>query len=448
MDKKENSFEIRPEQRQSWWSITMVWAGCMICVTCLMVGGLLGSSLTLGQCVISVLIGYGIVAAYMSFIGMQSCDLGLPTSVLAGGALGEKCSKYVISAMLAIGCIGWFGVQSAVCGLSFSSMMAAVFHVNIPAWISIVVWGLIMLATACFGFKGLKVLNTIAVPLLLAVCIYGLILAMVKYNGQSVIAAYQPAVNMGLVFGINYTIASFALGGVISADYCRFAKSRKDVIKSSLLGVIPAGFFIMMVGAVLTIVTGEYDISNVFISFGSIILGILGLLALICGTWTTNVTNAYTGGLSLSVLLGLNESKKTIPTAVAGIIGIGLALFGALGSAGFYTVFQDFLSILCALIPPLAGIIIADYWIIGKGKKENFTIKKGVYWPGLVSFIIGLLVACITGGTFASYFPGLVAAVPVLGVTFFVGPVNGIIISLLLYWLLASIERKSVGREA
>ncbi len=46
----------------------------------------------------------------------------------------------------------------------------------------------------------------------------------------------------GLVFGINYTIATFALGGVIAGDYCRFAKSRKDVIKSSFLGVIPAGF--------------------------------------------------------------------------------------------------------------------------------------------------------------------------------------------------------------
>lgn len=442
MEENKN-FEIKPEQRQSWGSITMVWAGAMICVSCLMVGGLLGSSLTLPQTIISVLVGYGIVALYMCFIGMQSCDLGLPTSVIAGGSLGEKGARYIIAILLTIACVGWFGVQSAVCGISFSSMVLAIFGVNIPAWICIVVWGLIMLLTACFGFKGLKVLNTIAVPLLLAVCIYGLILALVKYDGVHVIAAYQPAVNMGLVFGINYTIATFALGGVISGDYCRFAKSRKDVVKSSFLGVIPAGFFIMLVGAILSIVTGEYDISNVFVSFGSVILGLLGLLALICGTWTTNVTNAYTGGLSLSVLLGLNEEKTKIPTAVAGVIGIGLALFGALGSAGFYTVFQDFLSILSAILPPLAGVIIADYWIIGKGKKENFSVKKGVYWPGLVSFIIGFLIACMTGGTFASYFPGLVAAVPVLDIPFFVGPVNGIIVALILYVIFAKIEQGS-----
>lgn len=420
----------------------MVWAGAMICVSCLMVGGVLGNSLTLGQVAMSVIIGYGIIAAYMSLIGMQSCDLGLPTAILAGGALGAKCSKYVVSAILAIACIGWFGVQSAVCGISFSAMFLQIFNVDIPTWISIVFWGVIMLVTACYGFKGLKMLNTIAVPLLLVVCVYGLILALVNNDGMNAIAVYQPAINMGMVFGINYTIATFALGGVISADYCRFAKNRKDVVKSSFIGVIPAGFLILMIGAILTIVTGQYDISAVFVSFGSPVLGILGLLALICGTWTTNVTNAYTGGLALSVMLGIDEKKSKIPTAAAGICGIIVALVGALAAAGFYAVFQNFLSILSALIPPLAGIMIADYWILGKGDKDNFKVIEGLYWPGLISLIAGILVACSTGGTFASYFPGLVQALPILNVSFFVGPINGIVVSLVLYAILGSIIKK------
>ena len=455
MEGKNDSFQIKPEQRQGWFAITMVWAGAMICVSCLMVGGLLGSSLTLGQCAVSVLIGYALVALYMCFIGMQGCDLGLPTSVMAGSSLGEKGSKYIISVLLAIACIGWFGVQSAVCGISFSTMCAAIFHVTIPSWISIIFWGVVMLVTACNGFKGLKLLNIIAVPLLIIVCVYGLILAIVRNNGMQAMSVYKPATNMGLVFGINYTIATFALGGVISGDYCRFAKKRGDVIKSSVLGVVPAGFLIMMIGAVLTVVTKKYDVSEVFISFGSVLLGILGLFALIAGTWTTNVTNAYTGGLALSVMLGLNEEKKTVPTAVAGSIGIILALIGALAAAGFYAVFQSFLSILCALIPPLAGTMIADYWIVGKGNKDNFSVKKGFYWPGMAAYLVGVLVACVTGGVFTTYAPGLVAALPFLGTPFFVGPINGIIVSLVLYSVLGSLVKKpaaqtvgqSIGKE-
>jgi cytosine permease len=442
LEEQKTGFEIGSEQRESWWSITMVWAGAMICVSCLMVGGILGSSLTLGQCALSVVIGYTIIAAYMSLIGMQGCDLGLPTAVMAGSSLGEKGAQYIISLLLAIACIGWFGVQSAVCGLSFSAMCGDIFGVNIPSWISIVFWGIIMLLTACYGFKGLKVLNIVAVPLLVIVCVYGLVLAVTRNNGLALLSGYAPAANMGLVFGINFTIATFALGGVISGDYCRFAKSRGDVIKSSILGVIPAGFIIMMIGAILTIVTGKYDISIVFISFGSMILGLLGILALISGTWTTNVTNAYTGGISLSVLLGLNESKRRIATAIAGSIGIIVALIGALAATGFYTLFQNFLSLLCAIIPPLAGTMIADYWIVGQGKKENFRLRKGFYVPGLIAFFLGVIAACITGGTFASYFPGLVEKLPFLHVPFFVGSINGIIVSLVAYAVFGMMSNK------
>jgi len=436
MEEKNTGFEVSLEKRESWWSITMVWAGAMICVSCLMVGGVLGSSLTLWQCALSIIIGYSIIAAYMSLIGMQSCDLGLPTAIMAGSSLGDKGAKYIISILLSIACIGWFGVQSAVCGLSFSAMFADIFGITIPAWISILFWGIIMLLTACFGFKGLKILNIVAVPLLVVVCIYGLILAIANDKGMSILSGYEPAVNMGLVFGINYTIATFALGGVISGDYCRFAKSRGDVVKSSILGVIPAGFMIMMIGAILTVVTGEYDISKVFVSFGSVILGILGILAMISGTWTTNVTNAYTGGISLSVLLGIDESKSKIATGISGTIGIIVALIGALAATGFYSLFQSFLSLLSAIIPPLAGTMIADYWIVGKGKKENFKIKKGFHLPGIIGFFIGVLAACITGGTFAAYLPGLVEKLPFLNVPFFVGPINGIIVSLVAYAIL------------
>ncbi len=448
MEETKTGFEVGSESRESWWSITLVWAGAMICVACLMVGGLLGSYLTLGQCALAILIGYGIIAVYMCFIGMQGCDLGLPTSVMAGSSLGRKGAKYIIALLLAIACIGWFSVQSAVCGLSFSAMVASIFGVNIPTWISIIFWGIIMMLTACYGFKGLKLLNTVAVPLLVIVCVYGLILALVKNDGMNLISAYVPATNMGLVFGINYTIATFALGGVIAGDYCRFAKKRSDVIKSTVLGVVPIGFFIMMIGAVLTVVTGIYDISQVFISFGSVVLGILGLLALICGTWTTNVTNAYTGGISLSVFLGFDETKRRITTAIACVIGIVVALIGALGSAGFYTLFQSFLSLLCAIIPPLAGTMIADYWIIGKGSKEDFRIRPGVYGPGLIAFLLGVLAAFITGGTFAGYFPSLVAAAPFLNLPFFVGPINGIIVSLIVYSVIGTFYKGKTTADA
>jgi len=83
-------------------------------------------------------------------------------------------------------------------------------------------------------------------------------------------------------------------------------------------------------------------------------------------------------------------------------------------------------------------ISIYTYWIIGKGVKENFRIKSGFSAAGVISFVVGAIFACITGGTFAN-FPGLVAAMPFLNLPFFVGPVNGIVVSLLLYVILSKV---------
>ena len=261
MSENNSGFKVDESQRQNWLSIAAVWAGGMICVPCLMIGGVLaGGGLSMGEIIASILIGYGLICAYMICIGMQACDTGLPVSVMASGALGEKGARYIISTLLAIACVGWFGIQSATCGSAFASMLASMMGTEAsPLFVSIssIVWGVIMLVTACIGFKGLKWLNYIAVPLLVIVCLYGLIAGITANDGGSAIANYAPEVSSGLVFGISMVVASFALGGVISADYCRFAKSRGDVVKSSIVGVIPAGLVMLMTGALMSIVTGQ-----------------------------------------------------------------------------------------------------------------------------------------------------------------------------------------------
>lgn len=425
--KKHSGFEIKPEERQSWISIAFVWIGSVICVPALMIGGMLGAGLTLGGLVASILVGYALICVLMIFMGMLGCDTGLPTAVSASSALGEKGAKYIISAILAISCIGWFGIQASVCGSSFSSMVLDMTGVDIPVWVSSIGWGIIMLLTACFRFSGLKWLNNIAVPLLAIVLVYTLI-DVLSGGGAEPLKGYVPTAPIGFVTALSSTIGSFVVAAAISGDYCRFAKNRADVVKSSIVGVLPAGLVILVVGAVLAICTGSYDISVVLASSN---LPLLGLIALILATWTTNVSNAYSGGLSLSVLLGQDEKKSQLTTAIAGLIGTALAAVGILNSI------QGFLSLLSAIVPALIGTMIADYWIMSRGKLDKFELRDGFYAPGLVSFFAGALVACITGGTFAS-----IPFLSFLNLPFFIGPVNGIIVSMLLYVIITSASRK------
>lgn len=411
MNEKLKSFKIQESERQSWGSLAMIWIGSMICVPSLMIGGLLGLSMTLPQVLLCIFIGYAIVCTYMCFMGMEGCDTGLPTVIMASGALGDKGAKYVISTLLAIACIGWFGVQSSVCGISFSTMVSGMTGFMIPTWISSLVWGLIMLGTAMYGYKALKILNFIAVPALIIVCFYGFFISVTQNNGFELIKNYVPTTPMSLVTGIGLVVASFALGGVISGDYSRYAKSRRDVIKSTLLGVLPAGLAMLLMGAAMSIVTGMYDISAVLSAAG---VPAIGLLALVLATWTTNVINAYSGGLAVSDLFSLGENKFKMTTGIAGLIGTILAATGIMAQ------FEWFLSILTAFIPPLAGVVIASYWLIGKGKKENFKVVSGFSTSGLVAFVLGAAVAYITGNIYP----------------FLIGPINGIVVSMMTYIIL------------
>lgn len=425
--KKITGFEIKAEERQRWGSIAMVWIGSVICVPALMIGGMLGSGLSLGNLLLAILLGYALICVFMIFMGMLGCDTGLPTALMASSALGEKGAKYIISAILAISCIGWFGIQAAVCGASFSSMLGDMTGVMIPLWLSSVLWGMIMLLTACFRFSGLKWLNKIAVPLLAIVLAYTLIDTLIN-GGMSALIDYTPSSPISFVSALSATVGSFVVAAAISGDYCRFAKSRADVVKSSIAGVLPAGLAILLIGAILAICTGTYDISAVLSSSG---LPLVGLIALILATWTTNVSNAYSGGLSLSVLLGQDEKKSQMTTAIAGIIGTILAAAGILNSI------QGFLSLLSAIVPALIGTMIADYWILGKGSAENFRMREGFYAPGLISFLAGAFIACVTGGTFAS-----IPFLSFLNFPFFIGPVNGIVVAMLVYLILAKAGKK------
>ena len=93
--KKESGFEIKTEERQSWVSIAMVWIGSVICVPALMIGGMLGSGLTIGEMIAAIGLGYSLICVFMIFMGMLGCDTGLPTAVSASARTASSPASFV-----------------------------------------------------------------------------------------------------------------------------------------------------------------------------------------------------------------------------------------------------------------------------------------------------------------------------------------------------------------
>lgn len=400
---------VPAEERRPWYKIAFIWAGSVICIPALMVGSLVTAGMNFNQAILSMVIGYVIVVAYMCLLGCQSSDLGLPTTVSISRAYGTRGSSFLVSLIIAVSMTGWFGYQTGLCASSFCNILDTYLGVSFPMWLSCLLWGTAMFITAVYGVKLIELLNIVSVPALFIMLIWGVIAAIM--NGVAgTISTYEPPEYLGMVYGITLSVSGFASGAVICGDYTRYSKDRKSTVLSCTIGVLPAGIGALVIGSILSLSAGSYDLSVVFSNFG---LPIVGMLVLILATWTTNTGNAYSAGIAIVNMFKMKDERRSTMTLVCGAVGTLLAISGIIDH------FVVFLNYIGYFVPPVAGVAIADYWIMGKAKPELWKPMEGVNWIGIVSWIAGAVTA---------YFA-----------KFFVPTLDGIIVSIIVYCILTTV---------
>lgn len=361
---------IPKEERKDWISLAFVQAGICVCVPAFLLGALLAEAMPIWPAIISGSLGYLIVVIGMIATGMMGCDLGLASCTCCEAGFGKKGARFIVSTIFAVNMIGWFGIQNGVCGEAFTNAVLAMTGFEIPVVVSNTVWGVVMLLTAVFGVHALEKLDKISIPLLMIIMCYGTYLAF-KIYGTGGLNSSDTVQTMSFMSGVALSFNFTAVGTITAADYTRFQRSRKDTVKSVFYGLFPMGVITLVMGILLTKISGEYDISMVLINVG---LPLLGIIALVISTWTTNSTNAYSAGLNIVMALNLNDKKRREATLISGIIGIILCDVGILGHI------EGVLSLLSYVVCPIGGVILADYWVVGKGKAKNFNPIDGVNW--------------------------------------------------------------------
>ena len=374
---------ISAEDRKDWISLAFVQAGICVCVPAFLLGALLAEAMPIWPAIISGSLGYLIVVVGMVATGMIGCDLGLASCTCCQAGFGKSGARFIVSTIFAVNMIGWFGIQNGVCGEAFSNAMLAMTGWDIPVVVSNTIWGIIMLLTAVYGVHALEKLDKISIPLLMIIMCYGIFLAF-KVYGTGNLNDEGTVQSMSFMSGVALSFNFTAVGTITGPDYTRFQKSRKDTVKSVFYGVFPMGVITLIMGIVLTKLSGQYDISMVLIEVG---LPLLGIIALVISTWTTNSTNAYSAGLNIVMALKLKDNRRREATLISGIVGIVLCDLGILGHI------EGVLSLLSYVVCPVGGVILADYWVVGKGKAKNFRPQDGVNWAGVIAWALGAIIS-------------------------------------------------------
>lgn len=403
----EEEYSLKPipdEMKKSWKITASIYAGMCAVIACCMAGGGLISGLTMVQSLWAMVIGLTIlIFIYFVPMGKMGGAEGLSTYVLGEAAFGKQGSNLATSLIVtAVPCIAWYGIQVTIA----SAAVASVFGFEVLGTNMLTIFfGILFAVPAMYGLLSMAWLDYVSIPVMLYIVFFGASKAIGQIGGMANIWAYVPAQNMGLLAGINLQIGMLLVGGIFVADYTRWHRDKtSDIIKAGTLGIYPFTLILTGAGMIMSLsavslgVTDPWNIVSVMIKLG---MPSIALLLIFLLQWTTNVTSAYSSGLALNKVFG---GKRYIWTMVAAILGTILALTGIINH------FLGFVNILSAWISPVAGVMIAEYYFVSKKKLVR---KEGVYWPGIICWLIGGIVAW--------------------KVIFFIPALNGFILSAVLY---------------
>ena len=133
-------------------------------------------------------------------------------------------------------------------------------------------------------------------------------------------------------------------------------------VTGAVFGFMVANSFVILAGYVITVACNTTDVSVAL----SRIFGAWSLVMLIFAQWTTNDNNLYFSSLATTV--AFPQFKKKHIVLVFGIIA---TIAGAFGLINYFTIWLGFLG---TGIPPIAGILILDYFMV---KKQEYTFGEG-----------------------------------------------------------------------
>lgn len=411
-----------PEQRTwDWKAYGALWVAMVVCVpTYMLAGGLIAEGMSWWQAVITVLLGNVIVLVPMMLIGHAGAKHGIPFPVLLRSSFGTKGARIPALARGLVAC-GWFGINTWVGGSAIYVIVNALtdgaiagealpfLGIDAGQFVSFIGFWAMHLYFIKHGTESIRWLETYAAPFLIGM---GLVLLGWAYYtaggfGEMLSAPSKFAVGgerEGEFFGVfvaslTAMVGFWATMALNIPDFTRFAKSQKDQMIGQAVGLpltmaLFAFISVAVTSATVTIfgeaIWNPVDLAGKMGGVGVVV----ALIALVVATLTTNLAaNVVAPAYGFS-----NLNPKRISFKMGGYItaAIGIAIFPWKLMESANTYLFIWLGGYSALLGPIAGILIADYFFVRKSEldAESLFNHDGIYktwnWAGIIALIVGI----------------------------------------------------------
>lgn len=345
----------------------LLWAGAAISLSEIWAGGLLVSfGLLAGLFIIGL--GHLVGGTPMALGGLIGSRHGVPAIVGTRGALGNRGS--ILPAILnVVQLVGWTAVMLWIGGQAAAGLVGGA--ENARGWI--LALGVLTTLWALAGNRAWKMLQKIGVVLLLLLSVAMTALALRTYGWRELWTA-PAASSMPFMLGLDLVIAMPISWMPLVSDYARYAAVPGRGIRGTWWGYLLVSSWMFTVGLIAAIATGSGAPESMLLQLmGEHRLWVPALLVVLLSTLTTTFLDVYSNAVSAQSLFPKLGTKTAV--LIGGIAGTLIALFFDA------TKYEGFLLLIGSAFCPLFGVVLADYFILKRGRYEAADLfRRGRYW--------------------------------------------------------------------
>ena len=364
-------------------SISMVLFSFTFFTGTMFAGGKLGMAFNFVDMLWIAAIGNTLLALHAAALALIASRSGLNTVVMGRFCFGEAGSR-LSDFLLGFAELGWYAWGTATVAIVLVKMLGLAEGFTLPL---MVFFGMGFSITAIIGYKGLDVLSRVSVPLMFVLLIVSMYIATQHVGGFSGLAAVIPQQTMTVSAAITMVFGTFASGATQATNWTRLSRSGRIAVTASVVSFLLGNGLMIVAGAWCAMVYQQADIVEVMMLQG---LSFAAVVMLCLNLWTIQGPTIYNVAAATCHLVR-SERRRTM-TLLAAAVGVLLAM------GGMYEMLIPFLVLLGSVIPPIGGVIMADFWFRHRGK---YPALASVQLPrynlaGLTAYAVGALLAYLS----------------------------------------------------
>jgi len=417
-----------PAERRTWGvaSYAALWISMSACIpTYMLASSLIGGGMNWWQAIMTIFLGNLIVLVPMILNAHAGTRYGIPFPVFCRASFGTWGANIPALLRAFVAC-GWFGIQTWIGGNAIYKILAvfwpslaaadlpSALGINLPQFLCFLFFWSINMFVVYKGIDSIRILLNIKAPLLIAL---GLLLLWWAYRNAG---GFGPILSQPSAFdpgqpksGKFFAFFVPALTGMIGfwatlslniPDFSRYARTQRDQVVGQALGLPLTmalyAFIGVAVTSATTIIYGQtiWDPVDVLTRFKNPVVLVVAMLALCIATLATNIAANVVSPANDFSHLAPHRISFRIGGLITGVLGILMMPWKLVADPSGYIF--TWLVGYSALLGPIGGIMIADYFVWRRRELDvedlyradgRYRYSNGVNIVAMIALIVAVL---------------------------------------------------------